>query len=282
MLRNFECDLCHKSFTHKGTYDRHLKRQTPCAPTTLAITANESENNSQCRYCFKVLSSYSNRLRHEKNTRCKQFAATITALQTKVSEQGLKIERMQTDKVKKLETKIRELETMIKQGINPMQVITTNTTNIMNTMNTINIFVINKYGHEDLSHLTDSQKLNNLRKIYMSVPSFILLKHFDKDHPENSNVYVSNLKTPYALIYNGESWVVTDRNKLLQEMYDDNYCEVIHNYKEMKAQLDDKTIDAFRRFLNDQDDDKLISKMKNDIKLILYNNRDQVISIKNK
>ena len=249
------CNVCSKTFSLRGNYNAHLKRKKPCY---------QYDSQDNCKYCLKKFSNKYNKTRHE------------TTCSKRVAEELLKPSA--DGKIQALENKIKELETMIKQGINPIPSVITNT---MTTNNTViqNFFVINKYGHEDLSHLTDSQKLNNLRKIYMSIPSFILLKHFDKDHPENSNVYVSNLKTPYALIYNGNSWVVTDRNKLLQEMYDDNYCEVIHNYKEMKAQLDDKTIDAFRRFLNDQDDDKLISKMKNDIKLILYNNRDQVIKL---
>jgi hypothetical protein len=255
---NYQCELCFKIFPLKGNFAAHLKRKKPCFSSSAVFIPSKE----QCKKCLKTYSNKYNRLRHE-NT-----CSHILQISTTTADQDVKI--------LSLEKKIAELETMIKQGINPISNIT-----IGNVNNTIvqNFFIINKYGHEDLSYITEKQKLNNIKKIYMSVPSFILLKHFNKDHPENSNVYISNLKNPYALIYNGTTWVVTDRNKLLQEMYDDNYCEVIHNYKEMKAQLDEKTIEGFTKFLNDQDDDKLITKLKNDIKLILYNNREQILKI---
>jgi len=38
-------------------------------------------------------------------------------------------------------------------------------------------------------------------------------------------------------------------------------------------QLDDPTIQKFQRFLDHKDEDKIITVIKNDLKLLLYNNK---------
>jgi hypothetical protein len=252
----YTCELCGKIFDHKGKYNQHLKRITPCNKSILT--------GHDCIFCNKSFTTKYIKIRHESFCKTPVQIATddkITALE---------------EKNKKLEEKLQELEQMVKNGVNPLQIINTNSNNVINIQNNTTI-ILNKYGHEDLSHITDA-KLNSIfKKCFMSIPSFIKLKHFSKEKPENCNVYISNIKSQYALIYNGEKWTITDKKKLLNELYDDN-CEFLTGeYEEKKSKLDHATIQKFKRFLDSKDDDQTINDVKENIKQILYNEKDMVL-----
>ena len=80
----------------------------------------------------------------------------------------------------------------------------------MNNMN--NIHIQNKqinnntiklvaFGNEDLSYITDTVCKKILNKGYMSVPGLIEHVHFDKNKPENHNIYVSNMRNNNVMIF---------------------------------------------------------------------------------
>ena len=55
-----------------------------------------------------------------------------------------------------------------------------------------------------------------------SVPKLIEAIHFNPDKPENHNVYIPNLKNKYAMIYNGKKWDLSNKEDIIDDMYDDN------------------------------------------------------------
>ena len=98
-MEKYQCKLCLKIFSLKGNYTTHLNRKTPCN-TFKKVETGEKE---KCQYCSNEYSNKYNKMRHESTC----------------------FRRPQIDgnsaKIKALETKIIELEHMIKQGINPIQ-----------------------------------------------------------------------------------------------------------------------------------------------------------------
>jgi len=68
-----------------------------------------------------------------------------------------------------------------------------------------------------------------------------MLKHFNNSAPENRNVYIADLKSKYALTYDGNRWNITDRNVLLDEMYSENKDYLKEKYEEKIELLDDRT-----------------------------------------
>jgi len=113
------------------------------------------------------------------------------------------------------------------------------------------------------------------RKCYESIPAFIMLKHFDKTAPQNRNVYIADLKSKYALTYDGNRWNITDRNDLLDEMYNDNLYYLEGKYEENYEDLDDTTATKFRTFLDSKDDDSTMKTVKDNIRKMLYNERNR-------
>ena len=46
--------------------------------------------------------------------------------------------------------------------------------------------------------------------------------HFNPTKPENHNIYISNLKNNYVMIYNGNKWLIRDRDDSIQDIIDKN------------------------------------------------------------
>lgn len=114
------------------------------------------------------------------------------------------------------------------------------------------------------------------RRCYMSVPAFIMLKHFDKSVPQNRNVYIADLKSKYALTYDGNRWNITDRNELLDEMYSENCYYLQGKYEEKCEELDDSTASKFRKFLDSKDEDDIEKMVKENIRQMLFNERTRI------
>ena len=262
----YTCDLCDKTFTTKQNFHRHIERLNPC----------NLKKTNKCKWCDKLFSDSSNCSRHEKDS------CPVKQQQSMDSEMA--------EKVRLLELKIIELKEMVDNGINPVTQPTgitqnshslnnntnSNNTNSNNTnSNNINITIINKYGYETLTHISPKQMTAIFRKCYESIPAFIMLKHFDKSAPQNRNVYIADLKSKYALTYDGNKWNITDRNDLLDEMYNENLYYLEGKYEENYEDLDDTTATKFRTFLDSKDDDSTVKMVKDNIRKMLYNERNR-------
>jgi len=279
---SYECELCSKIFNHKGMYDRHLQRLNPCNPKESKNDTKVEPKNpkidflapTQCASCLKVFFNKTNKTRHEKtNKKCKIIWGEDL-------------------KYKKLEDKLAEMELMIKTGLNPLAITNSNNTNNTNTntnsnnttQNTIinNNFVLSKFGHEDTSYITDKEKIYNLTAAFTSVSNFILMKHFNKEHPENCNVYISNMKSAYALIYDGTNWIIKDKKEVLHDIYENNFSNILTNFNELKHTLTKEVIVRFKQFMEEEkdEDDELKNRFKEEIKYILYNHRKQAMDVR--
>jgi hypothetical protein len=78
-------------------------------------------------------------------------------------------------------------------------------TNCNNTIhNNINFLA---FGNEDYSFISEDKLKSLLNKGFDSVPKLIEYLHFNKNKPENSNIYISNIKDPYIMVFNGNKCI---------------------------------------------------------------------------
>jgi len=171
-----------------------------------------------------------------------------------------------------LKTKIVQNTQIINNIDNSTNV--TNVTNVTNIDNSTNINLnIVAFGEEDLTKISDKVCKYILNKGFQSILTLIEYIHFNRKHPQNHNVYIPNMRAQYAMIYDGLEWMLNKKREILGQLYDDKFDYLENKFELLKEQLDDMTKKKFTRYLSEKDDENVISKIKTDIELLLYNKR---------
>ena len=279
----YECVICSKIFNLKGNYTQHINRKYPCEPSSTKIEpiiikpelnstiVNEVFNDTQCCCCKKLFINKSSRIRHEKTSKC-FYENTIA------DETVEKLEITKDNNIKQMQEQILELQRIIKQGSIPITQNNTNNTQNNNTYNIQNI-VINKHGQEDMSYLTDNQKIHNLSKGFNSITDYIKLMHFDPAHPENSNIFLPSLKSPDVKLYDGKMWIADDSNDAINTLLDNTKWQVEDNFKELKSKLPPKIKELYEKVINN-DNEVVFKTHKKQTRYILYNKKHIPIKVK--
>ena len=283
----YTCINCNKIFNHKSTYLRHIERKFKCknknVETQIISTSAEYSTfgmaipnmeyfDNNCKFCNKTYSTKYNLNKHQKKCKLKK--------ETTKKEELFQLLKLEVNK------DLEKQNLFLKQQINNLQIelcnnktmnITNNNyTSISNTNcnnKTINILA---YDKTDLSHLTDKDFEQIMKKCYKSVPSLIEKTHFDPLRPENKNIYISNIKQNFVMKYTGEKWILCNKDETLDDLYENssNILEdKIENWEANKYKYDNDAVDKFYKFLDNKDKDNIKNEIKDEIKLILYNNK---------
>ena len=211
-----------------------------------------------------LLNEQLNEQLNENNKQLKDFKKELTKRDNNFKKELTKRDKELKKEISKRDIQITEL--IKKAGVN------INTTNVMNNIKLLS------YSETDRSHLTDKDILKCLKHSNFCIPHLIEKIHFDKKKPENHNVYISNLKNKYVMIYDGSKWICNDREDQINSLIDDN--EGIMEYK-IEEWVENgnkypKMMKKFNRYVEIRDNNIVINKIKDEIKLLLYNNRHMV------
>jgi hypothetical protein len=269
-----ECIFCKKIFCSKGNLYNHVKKCTN--------NDNMISKDLQCTYCKKEFTLASSLNRHLKD-RCKvkkqQDNAKEDLLQKLVDEMKKQSDEMkkQNEKMTGMQEEISRLKSENKKYVQKIGAQHNNSTNIDQqniqiNNNHLNIKLL-AFGKEDMSHLVDEVYKKVLNKGFKSVPTLVNFVHFNRNRPQNHNVYISNIQTNYALVYDGDDWKLKERDDVLRQLIDDKKAILSDKFDELLASLDEPTVRKFRRFLDESDQLEVICQIKNDLKLLLYNNK---------
>ena len=175
-----------------------------------------------------------------------------------------KIIQLETSKTKSLK-KVNNVKGNLVEG---------NMNNTQNTVNNIhNEIKIIAYGKEDLSFISDDNYRLLLNKGFKSVQNLVEYIHLNQNKPENQNIYISNMRDNYILIYDGNQWQLKEREDVLQEMIENKTDILNEKFDELIKTLDESTIKKFKRFLDEKDEDRVVDQIKKELKLILYNKK---------
>lgn len=97
--------------------------------------------------------------------------------------------------------------------VNKNKITNTSTTNsnnnITNTVINNPVIKLVNFGSEDLSKISHNVFIDTIRNqganLYNKAIDGI---HFNKDHPENQNIYISDINRGKVMIYKNEKWII--------------------------------------------------------------------------
>ena len=297
----YVCNMCGYNTDRKSSYDNHLTRKNPCQkvefdndnnvaalncpkkraknPKKRAKRVNNFKNNFNCvtcNFCDKNFKRNYHLNRHLEICKIRlgikkeEGDETIKKL-IDINEQLLnsqeKLIKNQKNNEKKLDT--------LKKNVNNLK-----QNKIINNKIINNITLIAYNKRPDLSHLTNNDYIKIMNKGFKSIPKLIQAIHFNPEKPENHNVYIPNIKNSYAMVWNGDKWDLSNQEDILDDMYDDNSNILIDKMEELeelsKKKLSNNILKKFRRFINEKDNNSVKNKIKEEIKLLLYNSKNKL------
>ena len=252
----------HHLVTIKSPFSHHLSEND--------IKKDKKENKPfQCKYCSKIFKYKQGLYRHIKYT-CKKnddedLRELARLLNEQLQEKNTQLESLRSN----MQKQIDKLTTKLKiQNVNNGTIYNTN-----NTFN-MNIKLLN-HVDTDYSHLTANDYIHCIQDCNHCVKTLIEKVHFNKNKPENMNIYISSIKGNYIMIYKDNVWQIRKRKEQIDDLYEYNEIVLENWYDEYKEKYPD-IMNSFNRYLHNKDDNDVLNKVKDEILLMLYNNRKLV------
>ena len=241
-----KCETCLRDYKNKTNFDKHI-RMNRCRI--------KIPDDVKCSYCSKTFSTKYNKIRHEN-----------------------KCELSRSSEIDLLKEELKSIRKEIKSSHK-------SNTNILNgnlTQNITNNTYICKFGEENMEHLTKKQLIYLFNRCFGSIPEFAKLTYFNKDVPENCNVYLPNIKDKYACFFNGTKWEMKRKDEIIDNIYETAEAFLIEKFDDLKEGLGKDTLTKYTRWLNEHTQDERENVAKEQIKLLLYNEKDMVIELRKK
>jgi len=219
----------------------------------------KGDNLIQCVYCHQTFTRRNNLTTHVKKNRCK--------ILKKIEETKYKkLYEMQKEKISQYEDERDHLYKQIDKLLDKV-----GDTNI-----TQNI-MLNCYGKEDLSHISDMFKIAALKIPYGMIPKMIEEVHFSEKCPANKNILLPNKKQPFVKIYSKDKWIYKDKKTTIKELIDRNYLRLNHFYEHNNYLLDVNQNKRYLDFCKEKEKEKddnaksLDEDITKDIEIVLMN-----------
>ena len=288
-MKKYRCIACNFSTDHRPNFQRHIRTSKHkkcssnvalCSSDVALCSPNVAFSEEipspkkvyECKYCKKVLQHHTSLSRHIKYS-CKQN-----------KDEDLKeLARLFNEKEKKMNTNdselIQQMQKMQKQIdklTNKLQIQNINKGTVNNTNNTINIQLLN-HSDTDYSHLTPKDYLTCIKNCNYCVKSLIEKVHFNPEKPENMNIFLSNIKGNYVMVYKDNEWQIRNKQRQIDDLYDSNEFVLETWYDEYKEKYP-HIINSFQKYLKNKDEDVVLNRVKDEILMMLYNNRRMIPS----
>lgn len=257
--QDYECKLCGIGFTTKTSMYRHIRISCKVKKE------DDIEKNSIYEKLIKI---------QEDNEKIKK---TVLEDNEKLRKQMIKNNKKYQDDKKELKKQLDDMKKLIKKDGKNTTINTGDVNNgTIHNGDNYNIILVG-YGHEDISKIDKKELLKAIQSGYDSTLKLAETMHFNPKHPEYHNVYIPNMKDKYAMMFDGKDWNLTMKDDLINKIYDDKKNYIEENIDDFVESMTVSRKKALDRWLETDDEDERILKVKNEIKLLLYNKRNVII-----
>lgn len=267
--KHMKLSKSHPKFSESHQFDTILSPQCHHFDQTTQNIVIEEPGRFECKYCHKKFKYRQGMYRHIKYTCKKNDDEDFKELARLLNERTNEFRKFQKNTQKQIDKLTQKLQI---QNVNKGTLYTGTVNNKMiNNVVNMNIKLLN-FKDTDYSHLTTKDYLTCINNCNYCVKTLIEKVHFNKKKPENMNIYISNIKGNYIMIYKENEWQICNRKEKIDDLYE--YNEIVletwyDDYKEKYPEI----IKSFQRYLHNKDGNHLLNKMKDEILLMLYNKR---------
>jgi hypothetical protein len=279
----FVCSCCSYNTNKRFNFDKHIlskkhklleessKKLAKVSHSLAKISHSVAEVSHstvatmfKCKYCDRGYRHKSSLSKHIKYSCTKNKDEDLTELVRLLNQQ---LEQQRQEFTKKIDAQSKQIEKLMgKLEIHG----SFNTTNIQN----IHLLA---YRATDVSHLTDQDYRSCIKKVNYCVKNMIEKVHFNPSKPENMNIYISNIKDKYIMVYDGSNWTLANKKDEIDRLYEEKEM-MLEEWLETNPEKELK--DKFMKYLNNKESDECLNRVKEEIKLMLYNNQ-KMMELKN-
>ncbi len=266
-----KCDKCNKEYKSYQSLWNHKKRIH--TDTEIIVPVKKTEITT-CDMCYKNFSSYKCLNRHQKT--CKKSPNIVQEneeLKNKIKTIEQELAEFKQQMLQLMNNKFKVHPKTI-QKINKML---TNNGTINNTTNNINIIAL---GKENLTEiLSQKEKMTILNNKHNCLNYIVEYIHFNDKFPQFKNIAITNIKNKYAYKFdqNMSKFIAISKEELINEIIEQRAFDIEEFFAEYKDKLADKTKEIIKNFLdNISDENEYFENKKEQIKVILYNNKDKI------
>jgi len=274
----YKCNHCNKYYASYQSRCNHIRRyhkvtvivdvnESQKPVNDLSINENEEEKKYVCTKCNKNFKFRQGKWAHEKI--CKEIQVSESKFE-EIKKENIEI-KAEMAKLKELLLKSMKIHPKTLQKIN---------NNLNNSNNNNNIINIVQLGNEDLVNvLTKSEKRGILNRKAMGINDLVQLIHCSGRYKEFMNVYITNLQNTVAYRYDKKinNFIAVNKNELLDEILDSRIYDITKFFNEAENLLDPVVAADIKRIITKMEtDDSFKGLKKEEIKFILYNNKDKI------
>ena len=293
----YYCKHCNKSYSSYQSRCNHIRRyhKDENSPDLTLISPDTPKNITQnitqispelfpCRKCDKKYKYFQGRWRHEQ--KCKEILNKTKDDELLEIKKELENKRQKELKIEKenieMKKEMENLKMMLQKALKIHPKTLNKINNQLNNHGTINNITIIQLGSENLSKvLNDKQKRFILDRQAMSLNHLVDLIHVSGKYKKFQNVYITNLQSTFAYRFDEKlnKFIAVNKNELLTDIVDSRMYDIQKFYAEIYPELEPKKAEQIKKFIDrmGNEEDELKDIKKEEIKLILYNNREKIL-----
>jgi len=254
-----QCERCGTEFKNLRNLRSHFDRKNICKPLMKEISILVLKEKYKirkgvykCENCGKEFKTSSGKCKHKK-----KCLINPVIIQKKENDKLKEELGKEVSKRKELEKQVEQLileKTQLQEA--HARVINndhSNTNNITTIGRDQNIIIVNNFGEENIEYLLKDENFIKkcIESSINSIHKYLDNVHFNKEHPENRNIKMTNLLGPYMDYIKEGKWNKIEKNILIPKIIDKS-IDVVDEiaYKDLDSDTDeeDNTLNAWEKY----------------------------------